>query len=134
MPFLFSLLVIAAMVFAVVDIITRDDSQIRYMPKLLWLLVVILLSLLGVILWFVLGREYPQRGAGAERPVRAARPTPRRTQRSAAPTASPSPAGDPRSTEQQLADLEREIEEERLRAELRRRQSGTDSQSGSSAG
>jgi len=34
---------------------------------------------------------------------------------------SAAPARDPRSTEQQLADLEREIEEERLRAEIARR-------------
>jgi hypothetical protein len=34
--------------------------------------------------------------------------------------------GDPRSTEQQLADLEREIEEDRLRAEIARKQAQKD--------
>ncbi|MEQ6897419.1 PLD nuclease N-terminal domain-containing protein [Microbacterium sp. KR10-403] len=122
MPYVFSLLVLAAMVFAVVDIITRDDAQIRLMPKALWLILVILVPLVGVILWFVLGREHD---AGSEPVVRM--PRPQRSQRPSAPAtppAPPLPPRDTRSTEQQLADLEREIEEERLRAELRRRQQG----------
>ena len=43
MGYLVSLLVLALMVFALVDIIRRDDSQVRYMPKFAWLLLVILL-------------------------------------------------------------------------------------------
>ncbi|WP_029144643.1 PLDc N-terminal domain-containing protein [Microbacterium luticocti] len=113
MPYLFSLLVVAATVFAVVDIITRDEGQVRHMPKVVWLLLVILLPLLGVVLWFTIGREYPER----DRPVRSPRgyadPPP-------APSA-PMPPRDTRTTEQQLADLEREIEQERRRAEARRR-------------
>jgi hypothetical protein len=110
MPFVFSLLVVAAMVFAVVDIVMRDDGQIKHMPKVVWLILVILLPLIGTVLWFTIGRDYP------ERPARA----PRAARHAPAPPAPPPPR-DTRTTEQQLADLEREIEEERLRAELRRR-------------
>jgi len=121
MVYVFPLLVLAAMVFAVVDIITRDDGQIRFMPKALWLILVILVPLVGVILWFVLGREH---SAGAEPVVRMPRPRPQRPSAPVGPPVPPMPPRDTRSTEQQLADLEREIEEERLRAELRRRQGG----------
>lgn len=118
MAYLLSLVVLAATVFAVVDIILRDDSQIKHLPKALWLILVILVPLLGVILWFVLGREHTE---GAEPVVR----MPRRPRASRPPRPVPQPPMPPRdmrTTEQQLADLEREIEEERLRAELRRRQ------------
>lgn len=111
MPYVFSLLVLAAMVFAIVDIILRDESQVKHLPKMMWLILVILIPLLGTILWFALGREYPER--------QAPRP-PQFAPWAAAPPAAPR---ETRSTEQQLADLEREIEEERLRAELARRSS-----------
>ncbi len=121
MSFVFPLLVLAATVIAVVDIIVRDDAQIKHMPKALWLLLVILLPLVGVILWFAIGREYAESGPRLPRAPRRSRP----------PTPPPMPPQarphDTRSTEQQLADLEREIEEERLRAELRRRQQGDQS-------
>ncbi|MFT4279685.1 PLDc N-terminal domain-containing protein [Microbacterium sp.] len=112
MPYVFSLLVLVGMVFAVVDIILRDESQVRHLPKMVWLFLVILLPLLGTILWFAIGREYPERQA--PRPPQfapwASEPAP--------PAAAPR---DTRTTEQQLADLEREIEEDRLRAEIARR-------------
>jgi hypothetical protein len=55
MPFVFSLLLLAAMIFALVDIITRDSSQVRHLPKVTWVFIVILLPMLGTILWFALG-------------------------------------------------------------------------------
>lgn len=111
---LFSLLVLAAMVFALVDIIRRDESQVRHLPKMMWLIIVILLPVIGTVLWFALGREYPEGGPRMPRAPRVATAPPA----ASAPTA---PARETRSTEQQLADLEREIEEDRLRRELDRR-------------
>ncbi len=115
MPLL-SLLILALLVFTLVDIIRRDDQQVKHLPKTMWVIIVILLPFLGAVLWFTLGRVYPEGGPRMPRPARTAAPP--ATARPSAPSA---PA-DPRSTEQQLADLEREIEEDRLRAELRRRQ------------
>lgn len=117
MPLL-SLLVIGVMVFSLVDIIRRDDFQVKHLPKTMWIIIVILLPIIGSVLWFTLGRVYPEDGPRMPRP--AARP---RTQ----PAPAPAPIRhDVRTTEQQLAELEREIEEDRLRAELarRRRESG----------
>lgn len=116
MPFL-SVLVIALMVFALVDIIRRDDSQVRYMPKFVWLLLVILLPLIGAALWFALGREYPQGGLQIGRPARSRDAEPTRT---AAPMV-PTVPTDTRTTEEQIADLDREIEEWRLRQEIEKR-------------
>ncbi|WP_136031109.1 PLD nuclease N-terminal domain-containing protein [Microbacterium sp. PF5] len=115
MPFLFSLLIIALMVGALIDIITRDDGQVKHLPKMVWLIIVILLPLVGSLLWFALGREYGEGGVAIPRMRRAERP--------AAPTvtAPPSRPRDTRTTEQQIADLDREIEEWRLRDELEKR-------------
>lgn len=118
MSLVFSLLVIALMVGAMVDIIRREDSQVRFLPKLAWLIIVILLPLIGSLLWFAIGREYADEGLRIPR-LRAAGRTPRR---SGPPTvAPPAPPADTRSTEQQIADLDREIEEWRLRAEIEKR-------------
>jgi hypothetical protein len=112
MPLL-SLLIIGVMVFSLVDVIRRDDFQVKHLPKTMWIIIVILLPLIGSVLWFTLGRVYPEDRPRMPRVPRAA-------------TASPAPTQtyprETRSTEQQLADLEREIEEDRLRDELRRRQ------------
>lgn len=112
MPFVFSLLVIALMIGALIDIITREDAQVRYLPKMVWIILVVLLPLIGSILWFALGREYAEAGMRMPRmprPAPQARPEP------------PPARVDTRSTEQQLADLEREIEEWRLREEIEKR-------------
>ncbi|BDZ37648.1 PLDc N-terminal domain-containing protein [Microbacterium suwonense] len=114
MGYLVSLLVVALMVFALVDIIRRDDSQVKYMPKLVWLLLVILLPFIGSVLWFGIGREYPEGGIRLERPAR------REAARPSQPTAPTVPI-DTRTTEQQIADLDREIEEWRLRQEIAKR-------------
>ncbi|MFT4234396.1 MAG: PLD nuclease N-terminal domain-containing protein [Microbacterium sp.] len=102
MSLVFTLLMLAFTVLTVVDIITRDEWQVKHLPKFVWLLIAILLPTLGGILWWVLGREYPER------------------QRQAPATGYPAapytpPPVDTRSTEQQIADLEREIEEDKRR-------------------
>lgn len=117
MPFI-SLLIVALMIVALIDVITRDDSQVKYVPKMVWIIVVILLPLIGSALWFALGREYSGGGIPIPRmPQRAARPT-----TNTAPAAPHwSPPDDARSTEQQIADLDREIEEWELRQQIEKR-------------
>lgn len=112
------LLVIALMIAALIDLITRDNAQVKFLPKMVWIIIVILLPLIGSVLWFMLGREYGEGGISIPRmPRRAAR------SRQAAPSAAPpwSPPADTRSTEQQMEDLDREIEEWRLRQEIEKR-------------
>lgn len=115
MPFL-SILVLALMIGALIDIIMRDESQVKHLPKMVWVILVVLLPLIGSILWFALGREYGGGGISIPRmPQRATRPT-------APPAAQTwSPPSDTRTTEQQIADLEREIEEWELRQQIEAR-------------
>lgn len=130
MPFLFSLLVIALMIGALIDIITRDSALVKHLPKMVWIIIVILLPLVGSILWFAIGREYGESGIPIPRMQRA-----QRAQRPSAPTdVRPAPPADTRTTEQQIADLDREIEEWRLREELeKRRREGGETSAGSGA-
>ncbi|MFF9561742.1 PLD nuclease N-terminal domain-containing protein [Leifsonia sp. NPDC014704] len=115
------LLVMTLFVFALVDIILRPSEQVRHLPKLAWVFVVILLPLIGSILWFAIGREYDA-SSGRRRTLRM--PTVHAEPTAAAPRRDLAP----NSTEAQLAALEREIAEaerdqriRRLEEELRRR-------------
>ena len=51
------LIVTGVMVYSIVDLITIDNSRVRHLPKITWVFVVILLSLIGSLLWFLVGRE-----------------------------------------------------------------------------
>jgi hypothetical protein len=95
--FVFSLVAFALFVVALLDVIMRREDQIKHLPKIAWVFIVILLPLVGAILWFAIGREYPSS------------PRPRRSTRPAADTAARhTPYVS--STEAQLAALEHEIE------------------------
>ena len=119
MSFLFSLLVIALMIGAPIDIITRDSSLVKHLPKFVWIIIVILLPLIGGILWFAIGREYGESGITIPRMRRPERTAPQTDVR-------PAPPVDTRTTEQQIADLDREIEEWRLREEIEKRRNEGD--------
>ena len=56
----FGAIAIVLMVFVLVDIITKDESQIRNLPKVLWVVIVIFLPIVGSIVWFIGGRSYPE--------------------------------------------------------------------------
>jgi hypothetical protein len=55
-------------IFCLVDVIVTDDSLCRHLPKMLWLLVVLLLPLVGSILWLAVGR--PRVHSAPSRPSR----------------------------------------------------------------
>lgn len=55
MPYV-GLLVMVLWVVCLIDVITADDSGVRHLPKLLWLLFVLLLPLIGSLVWLVVGR------------------------------------------------------------------------------
>lgn len=121
MAVVFSLLTLALMIGALVDIVTRPAADVKYLPKLVWIILVALVPLVGGILWFLVGRDYGESGVSLPRFVgERTRTAPTQPSTPSAPAAPP--AGyDNRSTEQQIADLDREIEEWRLRAELEKR-------------
>lgn len=43
-------------IFCLVDVITTEESSCRNLPKMLWLLLVLLVPLVGSIVWLVAGR------------------------------------------------------------------------------
>lgn len=78
-----ALVLLALWVYCIFDVITTDESGMRGLPKLTWLLVVLILPDIGSILWLVAGRptgparSLPYRGntgipAEYDRPGRAA--------------------------------------------------------------
>lgn len=120
---LLPLLVLAVMVTALIDAITRDNSQVKHLPKFAWVMFIVFLPLLGSVLWFTLGREWntsPREAMTFGDPRRWSETPPAPAPPAAAPH-------DPRTTEQQLADLEREIELHRLIEQKRAQRAAEDS-------
>ncbi|GAC66906.1 PLD nuclease N-terminal domain-containing protein [Gordonia soli] len=69
MPYL-GLIYLAVLVLALIDIINTDDALIRGLPKLGWVMLVVVLPLIGALIWLAFGRptadERPRRqSAGA---------------------------------------------------------------------
>ncbi|PRY67511.1 phospholipase D-like protein [Glaciihabitans tibetensis] len=122
MYLLAAVLPLVLIIAALADIITRDDSQVKHLPKMVWILLVVLLPFVGSILWFAIGREYAARGDRGTfgDPRRWGSPVESSSAvGSSAFASSVAGAGRGRSTEEELADLEREIEfhenQERIR-------------------
>ncbi len=51
-----ALVEIVLLVFCVLNIITTPEGEVRNLPKLLWLLLVVVLPLVGGIAWLIAGR------------------------------------------------------------------------------
>jgi hypothetical protein len=119
---LFGLVLIGFWLWAIFDVITTDDSLCRNLPKGVWLMLVIFLSSVGALAWLLLGRpENASFRIGDNSP----RPAPRRVQ---GPEDRPGFVSDAERTARYAAlddELDRRIEEKRLREweeELRRRE------------
>ena len=114
---LLSFVLLVLVVAALVDIITRQDGQVKHLPKVVWVILVIFLPVIGSLLWFAIGREY---SAPVARPQLG---VPHRRQ-GATTNAQTSPAAQAArrvtSTEEQLASLDREIEFHAEQARIRR--------------
>ncbi|MEV0583000.1 PLDc N-terminal domain-containing protein [Nonomuraea sp. NPDC050310] len=66
---LVSLAVLALWIYSLFDVITTPDEEIRNLPKVLWVLVIVLLPLIGSLFWFLLGRPLgPQSATPRLRP------------------------------------------------------------------
>lgn len=59
------LLILALTIYAVVDCIQTDDERVRNLPKLIWVLLILLFPLVGSVSWFIAGRpQRPEAGRG----------------------------------------------------------------------
>ena len=57
------LVVVALIVFTAVLAVQADSEQTRHLPKIVWLLAIILVPGLGAIAWWLLGRPTGQAAA-----------------------------------------------------------------------
>jgi hypothetical protein len=53
---LFFLIDLALMVVALIDCLSTDEFEVRNLPKVVWVLLILLFSPVGPIVWFVAGR------------------------------------------------------------------------------
>ena len=67
-------LVLAFTVYCVIDVVRSEDSAVRGLPKMLWVLLVLLFPLAGGAAWFIAGRPRGTKPPGADR---LSRPRPR---------------------------------------------------------
>ncbi|MFC9786305.1 PLD nuclease N-terminal domain-containing protein [Rhodococcus sp. NPDC127528] len=57
MPYMaFGLITLLLWVFCLVDVLTRQDWEVRNIPRIGWILIVLLVPTIGSILWLVFGR------------------------------------------------------------------------------
>jgi Phospholipase_D-nuclease N-terminal len=59
------LLLLALWIFCIVDVITSNEWEVRNLPKMAWLLIVLLLPDIGSIIWLIAGRPQGARTAAA---------------------------------------------------------------------
>ncbi|MFJ4221274.1 PLD nuclease N-terminal domain-containing protein [Curtobacterium luteum] len=106
------------LVFALIDILTKTDSEVRGLPKIAWVLLCIFVPVVGPIVWFAVGHDW---APGERNHGRYLDPV-RHEDRYATLGEARSAHGAKRvtGTEQELADLEREIEYWEFQARLKR--------------
>lgn len=54
----FGLLFVALWIFCVIDVLTTPETQVRTLPKLAWIFIVVLLFDIGSIAWLLAGRNW----------------------------------------------------------------------------
>lgn len=112
----FGLIMLGLWLFCLIDVITTPPERCRNLPKVVWVLIVLVLADLGSIVWLVAGRSWePRAGTSAGRPTPGG-PAARRPAR-------PRPTN-PDDDEEFLAGLRARAEEQRRRA----REAGHDEQ------
>lgn len=56
------LIPIALTIYAVIDAIQTEDTKVQYLPKLVWLVLILLFTPVGAIAWLITGRQRGPRG------------------------------------------------------------------------
>ena len=85
------LMVVAAVVWALVELFQADKSTVRALPKALWVPVIVFLAPFGPAFWFLFGR--PRAGVAAPATTRSSGGNPLRTRQTY--VARPAPDDDP---------------------------------------
>jgi len=92
------LLVVALWIFCLVDVIVSKEDECRNLPKLLWLLIVLMLPDIGSVLWLIVGRPRGLRQSWQQRTTHQAAtsrvPRPKMAPRPTMPSAGANPDDD----------------------------------------
>jgi hypothetical protein len=117
------LLLFGLWIFCIIDVITTPEGDCRNLPKVVWLLIVLLLPDIGAIVWLVAGRNWnrgpadlPYKGNRGNRVDRATRDDWRRDSRPLGRPGRPGGTVAPDDDEEFLAGLRARAEEQRRRA------------------
>jgi hypothetical protein len=113
------LIFIALWIFCVVDTITTPEDQVRNLPKLAWVFIVLLFLDIGAIAWLLGGRPWTKVPAN-----RSPAATRRRTAGWGASATAPRRATNPDDDEEFLASLRKRAEEQRRRAQQQKKDLG----------
>jgi hypothetical protein len=100
-----ALLLAAFWIWALIDCILTDARICRGLPKVVWILIVLVLSDLGALLWLVIGRPDRSTRRVSRAATAAARPRP------VAPDDLPQPASNTVITDRRSAELDRVLAE-----------------------
>ncbi len=68
------LVLLGLWIFCIIDVITTPEHEVRHLPKLVWLLIVIVLAEIGSVAWLVAGHRWgpsSSREYRSETPARA---------------------------------------------------------------
>lgn len=57
MYFLFTVVPLALLIFALIDLITSDSWQVKHLSKVTWVFIIVLLPFIGSIVWLVVGKD-----------------------------------------------------------------------------
>ena len=73
---IFGVLALGLWMYGIIDVLTTRGDQVRILPKLAWLAVVVLLVVFGAVAWLMFGRPWAREPAlvGATRPRMATSP------------------------------------------------------------
>ena len=106
----------AIWVFTIIDVLSAPEPAIRRLPKLGWLIVVVIFGAIGALAWFVLGRP---EGNGSRTLGRYERATPAFPEYDRPGRAA---ATDPEKDEEFLRQVRERAEEQRKRYEQQKRE------------
>lgn len=113
-----ALVELVLLVYCVLNVVTTPEAQVRNLPKLLWLVLVVVLPLVGGIAWLVAGRPQGRPRSVPYKGNRGVPPAPDRPRRTA--------ASSPDDDEAFLRGLRERAEQQRRAAQEQRKRAGDD--------
>ena len=122
---LLSVLVLGATIFAVIDVLTSDQSQVRYLDRIIWVILIVLVPIVGVVVWFAIGKDRSASGGVVGRGGPAERTEPSSFDRPPrAATADLSDDDIDAAVEREIEFHERQARIRRLEAEVKAKRDG----------